>query len=98
MAASTRFVASGLVPNLAYRDVEVSLDASYPTGGYVLSAASLGMKTLRAIVPSEPAGYSVGWDMANGKLVLYTAGGTQVANATNLSTVKIRLFVIGEPV
>lgn len=81
--------------------IDVVGDASYPTGGYPLTAAQLGLSTeldfINGTVYAAPVATitSVSYDAVNSKLK-FLAGGAEVANATNLSTVTVRLVAKGK--
>jgi hypothetical protein len=65
----------------------VTFDASYPTGGYALTAASLGFVTLDTVDAASLSNLGsrlCGWNQATGKLQVYSALGTEVANTTDL--------------
>lgn len=99
MAASVQW--AGTDP-LAYRLVDVTLDSSYPTNGYALSAAQLGLSKVRAvIVASHPAGYVLEYDAANSKLKVYRTNVTgaqlgEVPAATSLTGIVVHLLVYGD--
>lgn len=71
------------------RTGKLTLPASYTTGGDVLSAAVLNLpntlKTLRLTAVTLDGTTLVVWDEAAGKVKCYSALGTQVTNATDLS-------------
>lgn len=99
MAASVQW--AGTDP-LAYRLVDVTLDASYPTNGYALSAQQLGLTKVRAvIVTSHPAGYVMEYDATAAKLKVYRTNTTgaalsEVPAATSLTGVLVHLLVFGD--
>jgi len=81
-------------------------DSSYPTGGMTGVQAALRAKTgdQRTILDVRSVGlnggYSLAWDLANGKLLALNSGGgvakdlpTEIDNATNLSGVTFLLLV-----
>lgn len=82
--------------------VTLTLDNSYPTGGYAITAAALGAANARTIEGAELlGGNAIGggltpiWDYVNGKLMLWRTGavnavGEQVPNATDVSTYAYR--------
>lgn len=67
----------------------VQPDNSYPTGGWSLKPADLGFAATTdpefQVVVQDTQGYSALYDYTNLKLKLYSAAGTQVTNATDLS-------------
>jgi hypothetical protein len=73
----------------------VTLDSSYPTGGYTITPNQLGLGAIDFVLVADRLGYTFDWDYANNKLLVYqgdntnaaAAPGIQVANATNLSAV-----------
>ena len=74
----------------------VTFDNSYPTGGEALTAAALGLDTaVDAVFPATGGADVVVWDRANGKLVLYTADGTEATNASDQSAVSRDILVLG---
>lgn len=101
--AATATKISGVVPgNRTFYDFDFNADTSYPTGGYDLSAASLwGLNFVTKIKPiCFTAGMASGvadflFVRATSKLQFFTAAGAQVANATDLSSVKIMVEVHG---
>lgn len=100
MAASFQMVDGGPTNNLAWRKVDVTLDSSYPTGGYTISSANLGFSKVRAVfVMSHTGGYVYEW--TGSALKAYRDGGvagalTEVPNTTNLSGTIVHLFVLGD--
>lgn len=76
--------------------LDVALDSSYPTGGYALSFNQLGFAKAPLLVDAEQAtGRTYWYDRANQKLVAFSTAATEVANATNLSAVTVRVAVDG---
>lgn len=83
----------------------VAFDASYPTGGYAITPAQLGLQNIINVRCDPQKGYTFEWDYVNGKLIAYqgdnanagVAPGIQVAATTNLSAVltAVRLTVTG---
>lgn len=75
----------------------ITPDASYPTGGYPLTPGQFGLVSIIAVDanPSQGAGHPVVYNVSTGKLQYFTSGGTEVANATNLSTYPVVAEVIG---
>lgn len=74
---------------------DVTLDNSYPTGGYALKPETFGLTTFDFVLPSSTKGYDFEFNHAANKLLAYTAVNTEVVNATNVSTVKVRLMAMG---
>lgn len=75
----------------------VTPDTSYPTGGYALTPAQFGLVSIIAVDanPSQGAGHPVVYNTTTGKLQWFTSGGTEVANAVNLSANPAIVEVIG---
>lgn len=78
--------ASAIIENPAgvrFRTVSITLDASYPTGGYAISPALLGFTSrIDGIVAStagNTTGVTVGWNPATGKLQAYVSNGASPA-------------------
>ena len=76
---------------------KVTFDASYPTGGYAFTPATFGFTLgIVGVDPNPSSGaHFVVWDDVNSKLKVFTAKGTEVANATNLSTFTCNVEVAG---
>jgi hypothetical protein len=79
----------------------VTLDTSYPTGGYTITPLQLGLpggKCLFADTASVNDGVASDvacfWDPSTNLLKAYTAAG-EVANATNLSTQVAQIMAYG---
>lgn len=73
---------------------DVQLDNSYPTGGYALTPQAFGLTTFDFVLPAPRNGYVVEYNPTTGKLLLWN-NLTEVANATNVSTIKVRLLAMG---
>lgn len=74
----------------------VTLDASYPTGGEDLTETALGLPsgaTVTAALASATGGYVAHYDHANDKLIMYVSGGTEVSDTTDLSAVVVAIKV-----
>ena len=79
----------------------VTLDSSYPTGGYTITPQQLGLPGGRCLfadtasvndgVASDTAAF---WDPATNQLKAYTTAG-EVANTTNLSTQVCQIIAYG---
>lgn len=100
MAATVAVTDNGPMNNLRWRTVNVTLDASYPTGGYPISAAQLGFNKTRAVfVTSHSGGYVYEWAAGNLKAYRQTAATgalVEVPNTTSLTGITVQLFVIGD--
>lgn len=95
MAASTSIVRQGVPGDLAEVVMDITGDASYPTGGYAVTVP-LSQIVLADITPGAATGHPVAWDYAAGKLKVFTSGGAEVAAATNLSTMVVRAQFYGK--
>ena len=73
----------------------VTFDNSYPTGGEPLVPSDLGLSSIDYLNANSDGSNAFVYDKTNNKLKAYTAAGAEVANATNLSAVVIRIFAIG---
>lgn len=87
---------------------EITLDNSYPTGGYTIAPGDAGLSNIiGAAVIGVPSGvgYWFLWNSTTGKLQAFegstgAASGdavefVEVANATDLSAVKVNLLFLG---
>ncbi len=77
----------------------ITLDTSYPTGGEAITAANFGLDSIHTVIPyptDQSGTYIPVWDSANSKLKMMSALGTEVADLTDLSTVKVDVLVIGK--
>jgi hypothetical protein len=85
--------------------VDITGDNSYPTGGWAVTPAQLGVQRIDRVSadvksPSTTS-YIAQWDYANNKIKVFWTGaavnGTlgEVTNATNLSTLVLRAEVVG---
>lgn len=88
------------------RTVDVTFDASYPTGGETLTPASCALAEIVGVtVIGNPGGYTVNYDQVTGNLEVRgqeptsaTAGVIEASEetaATDLSALTVRLLVIG---
>jgi hypothetical protein len=89
------------------RIVEITLDNSYPTGGYAITGAMLGFGSggvIDVLEPLQPTidGYVPMWDDANGKLKFFQCAGAGApmtelgAAASVLNTKKLRVLVYAQ--
>lgn len=76
--------------------IEITGDTSYPSGGYPISGPNAGMSRIDGMftIGSSAAGYKAVYDYVN-KKVLFYSNGSQVANTTNISSITIRMKVLG---
>jgi hypothetical protein len=108
VAASAAVIKRGAAGDLFFRVVDVTLDGSYPTGGYPLAAKDLGFGTNGQIFMVDPGtfsktgGWMTGWDYTNNKLQVFDSSGAasavahEVAAATVLTGVVVRLLAFGQ--
>lgn len=77
--------------------VDVTLDNSYPTGGYTLTTSTLGVDGVTDFVQAgaTTTGHLPVYNYSTSKLMMFS-GGTEVANATDLSAVVLRLVAQGK--
>lgn len=83
----------------------VTLDNSYPTGGYAVTPAALGLRQVEAIhlrsdvqTAAGAGGNTLIADVSNvaaPKLKLYSAASTELANATDVSARVLPLTFLG---
>lgn len=77
----------------------VTFDASYPTGGEAVTAATFGLQNIDALIVLGTRGvvtWSPWYNPATGKLLVQvTADGTQAASEADLSTLVADVLVIG---
>lgn len=106
--AATAVIRARDATSKARRAVDVTLDNSYPTGGYALTPQQLGLGSGGAIehvnVMGTADGYLYKWNPATNKLMVFqgdnanaaAAPGTEVANASAaLNNKVVRLEVVG---
>lgn len=87
---------TAVMGNLKAVVADITFDSSYPTGGEDLNPSTLGLSFVRFLVADGSEGYNLVYDYANSKLLAYgSTAGTEVAAATNLSTVSCRVFAVG---
>ena len=72
----------------------VTCDNSYATGGYSLDLTTCCPFAVDRVVSDQYGGYVAEYDSATGKL-LVTKGGSQVANASDLTGVTFMLTLYG---
>jgi hypothetical protein len=90
------------VPGSEKRTVtEVAMDNSYPTGGEVVTPKELGMRIVDfAICTVSAVGGTVNvaqahYDTATGKLKLFDETPAEVANAADVSAIKVQVVAFG---
>ena len=76
----------------------ITLDNSYPTGGYSITARDLGWSEITGVIRlggnAAGAAYHMVYDTVNSKLMAFS-GGSEVANATDLSAAVVRVLFLG---
>lgn len=74
-----------------------TFDADYPTGGYAVSAESIGLSRLDSVNVSgaTSAGKLAFYDHATGKLQVFTAAGAEVANLADLTGESVDIQITG---
>lgn len=89
------------VPTVRMTQTTVLCDASYPTGGYAVTAAQLGLGTVAGAVATTGgvqagASTAVQWyyNTATNKLQAFTATG-EVANAVVLTNQTVNILAFG---
>lgn len=79
--------------------VEVTFDSSYPTGGEDLTPVDLLLQQIEVVTVGETedtGDHDVVYDHTNEKLQAFVGStGSEVADATDLSSVSVRLAVFG---
>ena len=75
--------------------VDITFDASYPTGGEPVDAGVFGLTTVEEVDAATDGTRLFVHDTANQKLMVFTGLGTQAANATDLSAVVARAVIVG---
>lgn len=74
--------------------VTLTLDSSYPTGGYTVAAALVGMTVIHnVLVGVTSTGKPVFW--TGSKLKVFSAVGTEVSSTTDLSAETVVVYVRG---
>lgn len=74
---------------------DITLDASYPTGGYTITPAQFGLTTFDFVLAAPSNGYTATFSDATQKLIVYSTAATQVTAATNLAAVVVRVLAMG---
>lgn len=106
MAASPSIIRRGASGDLFERLVDVTLDGSYPAGGYPLTPQQLGFGLNGRVMfvqanASTTGGWEAGWDYTNSKLQIFDSSGAanaamhEVAAATVLTGVVVRVTAKG---
>lgn len=95
----------GSAGDLNFRMVDVTLDASYAAGGYLLSAQQMGFGlngTILYVLASNRGGFFFDWDFTNSRLMVRDASGVAGAaspevanNNANINNLVVRLLAFG---
>ena len=80
----------------------ITLDSSYPTGGYSLVPADVGLRRIETVqgslAPATSGGATareVSYDFTNQKLQVYTTGSAEAASTSDQSAFSIRVRFVG---
>ena len=79
---------------------DVALDSSYPTGGYTITAAQLGLPNTVAICWCEPKGVeshgavNFTYNLSTGALQAWGVN-AEIANATDLHSCTVTVYALG---
>jgi hypothetical protein len=107
VALGYSIVRRGTFGDLAYRIVDITLDAAYAAGGYSLTPQSMGFGSNGTILfvlvsGGGPDGFFAEWDETGAKLKFRDASGgvgaatPEVANnLAGLNAVKVRVMALG---
>lgn len=96
MALTVNVVRSFVVGDHRETVADVTFDTSYRTGGLAITPAQLNLSNVLFMLPTvATTGQTFSYDATNGRLLAF-AGGSQVADATNLSTVTTRIVAHGK--
>lgn len=99
MAATVKTRVS--VPNFKVGVADITLDSSYPTGGYALSPSAFGFSSwIESAMTQAVGGFEFEFDFVNQKLKVYRVNTTgaalgEVPAATDLHTVTVRITAFG---
>jgi hypothetical protein len=107
MALGYQVIRRGSFGDLNYRIVDITMDAAYPTGGYILSPQQMGFGSNGSIVfglvsGGGADGFLTEWDETTARLRIRDASGgvgaatpEVAANLAGLNAVKVRVFALG---
>lgn len=99
MALAFSTVTNKKIGNRTVKVVDVTWDASYPTGGEAITAADFGLKkidhitTSIAISADRTTACPVAWDRTNSKLVAYESGASGAVLPEKGSTESLASYV-----
>lgn len=101
MAVTVNLIKRTVMGDMKVAIADVTFDSSYPTGGEVLDTKLLGLNLVHFAHVSNSAGYDVNYVPSTGKLLARVSAAAasafgEVANATNLSTLTIRVMAYGQ--
>jgi hypothetical protein len=90
MAATVQVIDRGAAGDLFTRIVDITLDASYPVGGYPVTPGQAGFGTNGSILfadlgYSKTGGWELAWDYTNGKLQVFDSSGAAGSAAVQLT-------------
>lgn len=98
MAATYNILDTAVQGNQQVKTVQMFFDTSYPTGGYTLTPAMLGLSKVTFATPALAIGFATNtlafaviWNNVTNKVQVYWTGGTvgtafaEVTAATNLT-------------
>jgi len=78
------------------RDVVITFDSSYPTGGEAIAVSDIGLGTsIYNMTCNHTSGYTVSYDYVSA-LFVYDVSGYQVVNGTDISNLAVRCRVTGK--
>lgn len=75
----------------------VLFDSSYPTGGESIATQCAAFKEVLAVFVQGPASRLYAVDLTSGaeKILLYTALSTEASNASDQSSITVRIRILG---
>lgn len=77
---------------------DITFDATYPTGGYLVTPQQFGLQSLDFILLNNPGGYGYWYDNVNKKLKVLAGNANpmpELANNTDLHTITARVVAYG---
>lgn len=101
MAVLPRVLDRGVIARRTRREISVTFDNSYATGGEPFTERDCELSAITSIHFSHATlagaytGHNVRWDSVNKKLLVYTIVGVEIAGAVDLSTFVATLIVEG---
>lgn len=99
MAATITTLDSAQLGTKEVKLIQITGDTSYPTGGYSMTPASIGLQNIIAVFPAD-SDHNYLYNLATKKVQFFrciTAGSAfaETASTTNVSTSSAILLVIG---